>query len=72
MPEYGTVLVPVKPAAKSKIVWTQYVALAAMLLANFGIDLDAGTQAAVVSIIVGVAAVVTWVLRTWFNKTVTP
>lgn len=64
--------VPVKSAALSKINWTQAAAFAAMVFAAFGVDLDADTQAAVVSAIVGAQALVTWVLRTWFTTAVTP
>jgi hypothetical protein len=65
-------LVPVKTAWASKINWTQAVSLAATLLALKGINLDTDTQVAVVATIQGATAVVTWVLRTWFNGTVSP
>ena len=68
----NTVTVPVKPAAKSKINWAQIVSVGSLALAHFGFDLDPKTQVAVVTAIGSLTAVVTWVLRTWFNKTVTP
>jgi len=56
----------------SKINWTQLLAVVAMLLTTFGIDLPADVQASIVAAIVAIQAVVTWVLRTWFTTTMTP
>lgn len=64
--------VPVKSAWASKINWTQAVAFLAMLAAAFGIDMDEGTQTAVVSSILAIQALVTWIMRTWFTKSITP
>lgn len=47
--------------------YVQLVAAAAMLLAMFGFNLDAKTQAAIVSLILSGSAVVTWVLHTFVN-----
>jgi uncharacterized membrane protein HdeD (DUF308 family) len=65
------VRVEVKSAWTSKINWTQAVAGVAMLLAYFGINLDANTQAAILALIVALQSITTWVLKTWFTNTVT-
>lgn len=67
-----TVRVDYKSAWLSKINWTQAIAVVAGLLSYFGFDLDAQTQEAVLMGIVGIQAVVTWVLKTFFTSTVTP
>ncbi len=64
--------VKVKPAKKSKINWTQIITAISIILSFVGVDLDAETQTAVVTAIAAVGVVVTWILRTWFNDTVTP
>ena len=61
----------VKSAWASKINWTQAVAFAAMLFTMFGIDMPAELQAQIVTGIGIVAAVVTWILRTWFTTAIT-
>ena len=63
--------VPIKPASKSKINWTQIISVAAMALSYVGFDLTPESQASVVTTIGVGTALVTWVFRTWFNKTVT-
>jgi hypothetical protein len=68
----NTVEVDVKSAWLSKINWTQAVAFLAMLATVFGFDLDPKTQVAIVAGIQSVQSVVTWILKTFFNKTVTP
>lgn len=55
------------PAHLSKINWTQAISIIATIVAMFGIDLDAETQAAVVSTIAGATTVLTFVFRTWFT-----
>ncbi len=72
MADKETINVEVKSAWLSKINWTQGIALAATVLSVFGLDLDPHTQVAVVSTITGIATVVTWFLRTFRTKTVTP
>lgn len=67
-----TVNVPVKSAWVSKINWTQGIAVAAAALSFLGFDLDADTQAKLLAGIVGVQGVVTWFLRTFRTKSVTP
>lgn len=62
----------VKSAWLSKINWTQALGVLASILAVFGFNLDAQTQLAVVGAIQGVVAGVTWVMRTFFTKSVTP
>lgn len=65
-------VVPTKSAWLSKINWTQALAVLAMALAYFGIDLDVKTQAAILAAIIPIQAVITWVLKTFFSNTVTP
>jgi hypothetical protein len=66
-----TAIVPIKSAWTSKINWTQAISVIASLLALKGINLDASTQASILSVIIGINAVTTWVMRTWFNGSVT-
>jgi len=66
------VVVPVKSAWLSKINWTQGIAALAMLLTFFGIELDANTQSQMLAGIIGVQAVLTWAMKTFFTSTVTP
>ena len=68
----GSELVPVKGAAKSKINWTQIIGIVSMFLAYFGFELTPEDQTMVIGGIGVVTAIVTWILRTWFNRTVTP
>ena len=51
----------------SKINWTQGISFLAMMLTMFGIDLDTGTQSAIVATIGGLTTILTFVLRTWFT-----
>jgi len=64
--------VRVKSAWLSKINWTQAVALLASVLAIKGFTLDTDTQLALVGTIQGAQAVVTWLFRTFFNRSVSP
>lgn len=66
----NTAKVPIKTAWLSKINWTQAVAFIAALATMFGIDLDSETQSQILTGIVAIQAVVSWVLRTWFNASV--
>ncbi len=61
-----------KSAWQSKIVWTQVVSILAMALSFFGYDLDAQTQTEILAAIIAVNGVITWVLRTFFNNSVSP
>lgn len=63
--------VPIKSAWASKINWGALVAAAAMILANFGIDLDEETQNAVLTFIISGLAMYTWFVRTFFTKSLT-
>lgn len=65
-------VVDTKSAWLSKINWTQAIGVLASIVAVFGIDMDPQTQLAVVAGIQGVVAAVTWVMRSFFTKTVTP
>jgi hypothetical protein len=70
-----TVTVPVASSWSSKINWTQAVSGLAMLLAWYSggkINLTGDQQLALVTTIGVITNIVTWVLRTWFTKTVTP
>lgn len=60
-----------KSAWRSKINWVQAVSGLAIVLAYFGFDLDAETQAAIIAGIGGANIAITWVLRTFFTKTLT-
>lgn len=60
-----------KSAWLSKINWTQAVALAAMALSWFGVDVPPEIRAQIVTAIGAGAAIATWVLRTFFTKTLT-
>lgn len=70
-----TVAVPVASAWASKINWTQAVAFASMGL-TFAFGTKAGiptdVQLQMVAGIQAVQSVTTWVMKTWFTKTVTP
>lgn len=68
----STVAVATQSAWASKINWTQALAMLAMVLAYFGISLPPDVQSAILAGIVGVSTVATWIMRTWFTKTVTP
>jgi hypothetical protein len=71
----NTVTVPVTSSWASKINWTQAVSALAMLLAWYSggkISMTADQQVALVTSIGVITNIVTWVLRTWFTKTVTP
>jgi hypothetical protein len=67
-----TVEVGVKSAWLSKINWTQTVGVLASVLVVFGIDIPVETQLAIVGLIQGVVALVTWGLKTFGTTTVTP
>jgi uncharacterized protein (DUF697 family) len=67
-----SVLVETKSAWLSKINWTQGIAMVAMMASVFGLDLDAKTQADILAGIIAVQGIVTWIMKTWFTKTVTP
>lgn len=61
----------VKSSWASKINWAQGVGLLATVLAMIGIDVPAEVQAQIVAGIASAVYVVTWVLRTWFTKSLT-
>lgn len=69
------VTVPVESATKSKINWLQVVSTGSMLASflfgpKFGLTTE---QAGAIAVTLGtIADVVTWVLRTWFTKSITP
>jgi len=66
------VTVDVKSAWLSKINWTQAIGVIASVAAVFGFDLSPAMQVQVVAGIQGIAAVVTWALKTFGTTTVTP
>ena len=71
----STALVPIKSAWSSKINWTQAVALTATgttLVFGPSASLTPEQQLAIVTVIHIIGAVVTWVCRTWFNRSVSP
>lgn len=64
--------VDIKPAAESKINWTQIAGILASVAAIFGLNVDPGT---LVTIIVGIqtlVGVVTIIFKTFFTGTITP
>ncbi len=65
------VVVPVKSAWISKINITQAVALLATLLATFGVDMPEDVRVGIITAITAATTILTWVLRTWFTKSVT-
>ena len=67
--------VDVQSAWISKINWTQAIGIVATILAVVSsnkYEIPAETQISIVAGIQGVQAVVTWVIKTWFTKTITP
>lgn len=67
--------VDVQSAWASKINWTQAIGIAASVLAVVSgnrYSLPPETQLQIVAAIQAVQAVATWIMRTWFSKTVTP
>jgi len=69
------VVVDVQSSWFSKINWAQAIGfLSAVLVYFFGphYAIPAETQLSIITVITGVQATVTWILRTWFTKTVTP
>lgn len=64
-------VVSVKSEWLSKINWTQFIGVFAMLASFFGLDLDAKTQAEVVVAIGVVQGFLTIIWKTWFTSTVT-
>ena len=67
-----SVTVDIASTWASKINWTQAVGVVASIIAIWGINMPPETQVAVVALIQAAVAVITWVLRTFFTKTVTP
>ncbi len=73
MPTTGAVAtVPVKSAFWSKINWTQIISVVASVLAFFGVGVPEELKEEIAVAITSVTAVVTIILRTYFNRTVTP
>lgn len=67
--------VEVQSAWASKINWTQAIGIVASILAvvsGHKYEIPMETQLSLVAGIQGLQAVVTWVIKTWFNKTITP
>lgn len=67
--------VEVQSAWTSKINWTQAIGIAASVIAVVSgnkYQIPVETQLALVSGIQGLQAVASWVLKTWFTKTITP
>lgn len=65
-------LVAVKSGWLSRINWTQVAGPIASGFAIIGLNLTPEQIVAVVTGIQVIQSVITWVLRTWFNHTVTP
>ncbi len=56
-----------KPSWESKINWTQIIAVLAMGLAMFGVDLEPDLQERIAVALSSIAAAVTIIWRTWFT-----
>lgn len=67
-----TVVVEVKSAWGSKIIWTQVVGVLAMVGTVFGFDVPPEMQSEIVVGIGAIQGIITLVLKTWFTSTVTP
>ena len=70
LPVGAVTSVPVRSAFTSKINITQVIGFAAMAASYFGLPLTGEQVAGVVTAIGAVQGVVTWVMRTWFTKSV--
>jgi hypothetical protein len=68
--------VPVKPATSSKINKTQAIAVVVTsivsLLTSFGIEISADLEADILKGIIAAGALVTWYLRTYKTRSITP
>lgn len=74
IPAPTTVRVDVKSSWASKINWTQAIAALSMVLTVvFGPSaaLSAEQQLAIVTVIGLLGQVVTWIIRTWFTRSIT-
>jgi hypothetical protein len=70
-----TATVQVQSAWASKVNWTQAIGLVATLLAlatGNAVEIPGEQQAAMVAVIQGVTGIATWIIRTWFTRSVTP
>jgi hypothetical protein len=61
----------IKSSWLSKINWTQFIGFAAMILTVFGIEMPDEVKVQIVALIGSAQAILTWVLRTWFTKSLT-
>lgn len=61
----------IKSAWVSKVNWTQAVAMLAMLLTMFGIDMPEDVRVAILAAITAISTVLTWILRTFFTTELT-
>lgn len=64
--------VDVQSAWLSKINWGEGVKVLAMLLAMKGITLSPEVQNYILEAIIGLGGIYTFVVKTWFTKTITP
>ncbi len=67
--------VDVQSAWASKTNWTQVIGIAASAVAIFSgnkYQVPAETQLEIVAAIQGVQGVASWIIKTWFTKTITP
>lgn len=67
--------VDVQSAWASKINWTQAVAVAAsalVFMTGGKVNIPVDVQLQIVTGITVVQGIVTWVMKTWFTKTITP
>lgn len=72
MADVETVVVEVKSAWGSKIIWTQIIGVLAMAATLFGFDIPPDMQGEIVGGIGALQGIVTLILKKWFTSTVTP
>jgi hypothetical protein len=65
-------MVPIKSAGKSKINRGEVVKVIVGMLAVFGVVVPEGLEKEAVALWMVAGAIYTIVMRTWFNRTVTP
>ena len=62
----------VQSAWLSKINWGEVIKVGAAFLAVKGVNIPADIQNDILLTIISVGGIYTWVMRTWFTKTITP
>jgi hypothetical protein len=65
-------IVPIKTAWLSKINWVAVGSAVMALAVAFGVNISDADKTAILTAIPVIAGTITWILRTWFNGTVSP